>query len=193
MNQFRASSLFREAVEDLSIHRHLPRPQFERQVRYYVEDHIRPQIRTLWNGSSFDTLLPATVKTQEEAERREVKGSYTYGAKKLSPEVVIRLKDQFSSNEGSLCSICMDSVADKDLAIFACGHVMCMECFESNLKSRFNLGPSAMSECPHCRQHIDPREATTKEYFMKVHCPQQSVQPGLHPVRAVSGDEFEEL
>ena len=130
---------------------------------------------------------PRTDVNEGRAEEEVGQRLYAWAARKLSPDVVERLKEQFSSPEGSECPVCLETPADNDLGIFSCGHGMCMSCVQRNIDAHPEKLRAART-CPHCRFVFDERKATTKKYFLQVHCPPQSVQPGPIPVADEDGD-----
>lgn len=95
-------------------------------------------------------------------------------AKELNNEVVIRLKE----NESSECPVCIDAV-DNAIIFFPCGHSTCAECFArisdpAQALAQGNDGGAFEIKCPNCRGKVDPKKITDSLSFKAVYLPEQN-------------------
>ena len=100
-------------------------------------------------------------------------------AKELAPEVVIRIKEQASSNESCQleCPICMDMAVNPTIFL-PCGHDTCSECFARITDPSQALQDGEVSDgpreakCPNCRGKITLTKVIDFNAFKKVHMPE---------------------
>lgn len=98
--------------------------------------------------------------------------------RKLSDDVVRRIKDHLDSDEDQTCPICMD-VMDKSsmLIMYPCGHSVCRECFPTYVQQftqRQIAGGNddeddGYLECCYCKQKINEKQAVDYTLFNMIH------------------------
>lgn len=90
-------------------------------------------------------------------------------AKKLSPDVVRRLKEQ---KENFMCPICIDAIPPPGpLIFFPCGHFLDNDCL-SSLVMNAQTNMETDLKCPECRDKFDPKKIIDYMSFKKVHQPE---------------------
>ena len=100
-------------------------------------------------------------------------------AKELAPDVVLRIKEQASSNESSQleCPICMDMAVNPTIFL-PCGHDTCSECFaritdpSQALQDGEPVDGPREAKCPNCRGKIVLTKVIDFNAFKKVHMPE---------------------
>jgi SNF2 family DNA or RNA helicase len=107
-------------------------------------------------------------------------------AKKLSPDVVRRLKEH---NGEFTCTICIDAIPPPGPVIFfPCGHYLDSDCLSSlAMNATSNLEPDL--KCPECREKFDQKNVIDYTSFKKVHLPEQCDEKGIKDGNATEEED----
>ncbi len=93
-------------------------------------------------------------------------------AKKLSDDVVARIKEANGSFE---CPVCYDAVENPAI-FFPCGHDTCSECFARITDPSRALAEGIVDvtgvKCPECRAQVDSKNVIDYNAFKQVHMPE---------------------